>query len=64
MHAMMCAPPEPSSNLLWWQWVERCRGIETHEPPKLKPYFLKLRKDADYKRELFSCWDVNSLCAR
>ena len=38
---LMCAPPEPSTQLLWWQWVERCRHIEAHDPPQFQPQFMR-----------------------
>ena len=62
MHAMMCAPPRRRQPTV----VAVGRALPRRRDPRAaqaQPYFLKLRKDADYKREPFSCWDVNS-CAR
>jgi hypothetical protein len=41
--ALERAPVEPSSQLRWWQWVERHRGFELHEPhPRSRPRFLSV----------------------
>ena len=33
-------PPDGTSGLLWWQWVERELGICKHDPPVTRPAFL------------------------
>ena len=58
---LMCAPPEPQTQLLWWQWVERCRGIEAHDPPVFQPEFMKRRApeapgESDTRTKDAACW--------
>ena len=41
---LMCAPPEPSTGLLWWQWVELKRG-GTPDKASEKPAWLHVSED-------------------
>ena len=53
------APREPGSTLRWWQWVERHRGVELHDPPRAVPRFQSEVDDHEPPRscdDFFSLW--------
>ena len=57
--ALNSAPPDPSTGLVWWQWVERKRGVATHVPPLGEPRFSA----APTLDELYDSWADGTLAA-
>ncbi len=43
----MSARADPRTGLLWWQQVERERGIEAHDPPMPRPRFFDSEEEEE-----------------